>query len=131
MKYKDLPSERLIQKLLATSFESPAANREVFYWCESVLSCVRFLESERIKLVKKHGTADEDGNIKVPKENYKAFAEDFEMLLHMRIDKEIPKCPIEREWFDDERCSFAPEKNLWISPAEIGKVLELNKEKAG
>lgn len=131
MKYKDLPNERLIQKLLATSFESPSANREVYEWCEEILSNVRFVESERIKLVKKYGKANSNGNIQVSRENLAKFQEEFDALYNMDIDRKISKCPIEREWFDDERCRFAPEKELWLSPAEIGKILSWNNKKGG
>lgn len=129
MKYKDLPNERLIQKLLATSFESPSANRQVYDWCEEILLSVRFLENERVKLVKKYGEDDGRGNTKVSQKNYKAFVDEFDALLNMDIDKEISNCPIKRDWFDDDKCSFAQEKQLWLTPSEIGKILNI--ENAG
>ena len=126
MKYKELPSEKLIQKLIATSFESPSANRKVYDWCESVLSHIRFLENERIKLVKKYGSDNGDGNISVPKNQYRQFFSEFNKILEMDIESEIEDCPVKKEWIDDEKCSYPKEKELWISAKEI--ELLTNKE---
>ena len=89
MKYKQLPSEKTVQKLLATAFESPAANRDVYNWCENVLKHIRFLESERVKLVQKYGKDDGKGNCSVPKENYKQFFDEFSSVLEMDLDENM------------------------------------------
>lgn len=124
MKYKDLPSEKLVQKLLATSFESPTANRDVYDWCDSLLKHIRFLENERVKLVKKYGEGT-DGNFKVSKEKLQDFMQEFEKLRDMEINERIGKCPITRDWFDDDKCSYPEEKILWITPREIGILVNI------
>lgn len=127
MKYKELISKKLIEKLLATSFESPNNNLKVYEWCNEIMPHIDFLENERIKLVKRYGDEDKDGNISVKApEKYKEFIEKFDAVLNMDIEKQIPKCPIEKDWFDNEKCNFAKDKALWISPAEIGIILKYN-----
>lgn len=121
MKYKQLPSEKTIQKLLATAFESPAANRDVYNWCEDALKHIKFLESERIKLVQKYGKNDGKGNFSVLQENRTKFFDDFSKVLEMDIDVEIKNCPVKQSWFDDDKCSFAKDKELWFTPQEIGQ----------
>lgn len=122
MKYKDLPSEKLVQKLIATSFESPTANRKVFDWSESVLKHIRFLENERIKLVQKYGDNDGNGNYSVPKSKVKEFMEEFTTILEMEINDKIIKCPVEPSWFDDNKCNYPKNKDLWISAVEISTL---------
>lgn len=124
MKYKELPSEKLVQKLLATSFESPSANRKVYNWSESVIKHIRFLEGERIKLVQKYGKEDKNGGMTVTKENMDKFQKEFKELLEMEIDVPVYVCPIKEDWFDDEKCSYPKEKELWITPKEIKELVK-------
>lgn len=123
MKYKELPSEKLLQKLLETSFESPSKNRDVFNWCESIMKHVKFLESERRKLVQKYGADDGNGTFTVTPEYMKTFQKEFYNILEMDIDSQLESCPIKKDWFDDEKCSYPKNKELWITPQEIGKLI--------
>lgn len=127
MKYKDLPNEKILRKLLATSFESPSANLKVFEWVDDIFKHVQFLENERVKLVRKYGkeTKENSGDFRVLPENVHTFHEAFNKVLNMEIEKQIEKCPIEKEWFDDDKCQFSAEKEMWLSPAEIGKILSI------
>lgn len=120
MKYKSLPSEKLVQKLLATSFESPSANRQVYDWADSILKHIRFLENERVKLVRKYGEEDENCNVKVKQSQMKDFMDEFSSILEMEINEKIKECPISKDWFDDEKCRYPKDKELWVTPNEIG-----------
>ena len=120
MKYKSLPSEKLVQKLLATSFESPSANRQVYDWADSILKHIRFLENERVKLVRKYGEEDGNCNIKVKQSQMKDFMDEFSSILEMEINEKIKECPISKDWFDDEKCRYPKDKELWVTPNEIG-----------
>lgn len=120
LKYKSLPSEKLVQKLLATSFESPSANRQVYDWADSILKHIRFLENERVKLVRKYGEEDENCNIKVKQSQMKDFMDEFSSILEMEINEKIKECPIRKDWFDDEKCRYPKDKELWVTPNEIG-----------
>ena len=124
MKYKELPSEKIVHKLLATAFESPSANLKVYNWCNKVLGHIRFLESERVKLVQKYGKENEDGNYSVPKEKYKEFFEEFREVLEMDIEDKIPEIPVKPDWFDDEKCRYPINKDLWLSPEDIKRLFE-------
>ena len=125
MKYSELPKQKLIQKLILTSFESPSANRDVYNWCESISKHIQFLENERIKLVKKYGEDDGNGNIKVATFQLGNFGKAFSDLINMEIDEEIKPCPVKEDWFDDNKCSYPAEKEMWITPAEIGILKNL------
>lgn len=121
MKYKELPSKIIVEKATATSFETPSKNRKVLDWGDDVLGHIRFVEHERIKLIKRYGNDDGNGNLKVPKEKLNEFAEKFKEVLETDIENYIP-CPIERDWFHDEVCTYPEEKKLWISAAEISRL---------
>ncbi len=130
MKYKDLPKEITINKLISTSFNSPSVNRKVFNWCNQVLLPIKFLESERVKLVHKYGTVDkESGNITVPNSKIKDFSKDFAEVMEMDIQDKISDFPLEESSFEDENCEYPKTKELWLSPAEIGHLLDLMKNK--
>lgn len=120
LKYKSLPSEKLVQKLLATSFESPSANRQVYDWADSILKHIKFLENERVKLVRKYGEEDENCNVKVKQSQMKDFMDEFSSILEMEINEKIKECPISKDWFDDEKCRYPKDKELWVTPNEIG-----------
>ena len=123
MKYKQLPSVTQIQKLLATAFENPEANREVYNWCEETLKHIRFLENERVKLVQKYGKENENGTFSVSEENKQKFFSEFKKILEMDIDAQIKECPVKLYWFDNDKCSYPKEKDLWLTPADIAKIL--------
>lgn len=121
MKYKQLPSKTTISKLLATAFESPAANRDVYNWCQEALKHIEFLESERVKLIQKYGKDDGKGNFSVLPENRIKFFNEFGKVLEMDIDVEIRECPVKQSWFNDDKCSYPKNKELWVTPQEIGQ----------
>lgn len=124
MKYRDLPNEKLLNKILATSFKSPKTNLDVYNWCNSVLPAVRFVENERIKLIQKYGDKNADnGNISVPNEKIAAFMNEFNSVLDMEV--EIPTFDFTAEMFDDEKCCFSIEKTLWLTPQEIGFLINI------
>lgn len=124
MKYKDLPPQKILNKLIATSFESPTNNRMVYDWAESVSKHCKFLESERVKLVQKHGVEKETGVFAVPQDNFNEFAKDFNSILNMEINEKVDSCPVKEDWFDDDKCQYPKEKELWISPAEIKMIVK-------
>lgn len=118
MKYKDLPSEKLVQKILATSF-GPKKDREVADWADQIVKHIKFLESQRIKLVQKFGEKDEEGNCSVPRENLKQFLSEFEEVKEMEINEVISDCPIRRSWFSDDCCIYSKEDEFRIVPKDI------------
>lgn len=128
MTYRDLPSNELIQKLMATSFDSPSTNKKVFDWCSVVLPLVRFRENERIKLIEKHGEKTETGMGVMPSK-LNDFFKDFDRVLDMEVEQ-LPEFPISLESFEDEKCFYPKDKELWISPKEI-EILFKVKEKQG
>lgn len=128
MKYKDLPNDTLIQKLLQTSFGTPEKDLLVFNYCDSVLKHVRFLESQRIKLIEKYGKEKEHSMFVDPADskNYSKFIEDFNNILGMDIqDSALCSCPIRKEWLDNETCSYSKDKNFWLTPKDIGRILTI------
>jgi len=67
--------------------------------------CLKGLEDERAKLIKKYGQDSGDGNITVSEENKNKFLEDFYSLLEENV--EIVWEPIEPELLGDTALSVA------------------------
>lgn len=128
MTYRDLPSNDLVQKLMATSFDSPSTNKKVFDWCNAVLPLIQFKENERIKLIEKHGEKTETG-MGVRPSKLNDFFKEFNAVLDMEIEY-IPEIPITENSFEDEKCSYPLDKALWINAKDIS-VLTSVKEKQG
>ncbi len=123
MKYRDLPQKELIQKLMATSFDSPSTNKKVFDWCNAVSPMIAFRENERVKLIEKYG--ENRGDVfAVKPENMADFRKEYNDVLEMETEN-IPILPINEESFDDESCCYPKDKELWISPKEISILMEL------
>ena len=66
----------------------------------------------RVKLIKKHGEEDEDGNTTIIKENMEAFTTDFNEILSEEFEIE----GIKKIKFPDD---------LKLSPVEIGLIEEV------
>lgn len=125
MKYKDLPKEETIHKLVSIAFDAPARNWQVYEWAESILKCIRFAENERIKLVLKYGDKDADGSVKVPTDKIQQFLCDYNKVLESDVDTSAKPIGITKEWF--ENCEYPKDKALWITPAEIAMIVAISK----
>ena len=126
MKHRDLPKEIVINKLISTSFDSPKTNLMVYNWCNKVLPLIQFVENERVKLIQKYGTIDkETDKISVKPDKMQEFFKEFNEVLDMDI--EIPKLELTENSFDDDKCQYPIDKSLWLTPQEIGIILNISK----
>lgn len=123
MKYKELPKCEIIDKLESIAFDLPSKNRRVYKWCEAIRELLNYTEHERVKLVKKYGEQNENGDWNVTnEENIKEFFDEWELILDSEILDDIPNLNLMEDDFDDEKCSYPKEKEKWLSPLEIGYV---------
>lgn len=122
MKYKDLPKYEILNKLQSVSFSKPTTNLRVYRWCDAVSKQLNFAENERAKLVKKYGSEDESGNWNVDHENIEKFFKEWDEVIDMEIQDEIPALNVSFEDFEDENCFYPKEKEQWLSPKEIGYI---------
>ncbi len=129
MTYRDLPPQELTQKLMATSFGSPSMNKKVFDWCNAVYTLIQFRENERVKLVEKYGEKTDDGMV-VKSNRLTEFFKEYNEVLDMAIESEIPSMPLNEDSFNDDSCCYPKDKELWISPKEIAILMGI-KEKQG
>lgn len=126
MKYRDLPKEIVINKLISTSFDSPKTNLMVYNWCNKVLPLIQFVENERVKLIQRYGELDKKTDkISVSPNKMQEFFKEFNEVLDMDI--EMPKLELTENSFDDDKCQYPLDKALWLTPQEIGYIISLNK----
>lgn len=128
MKYKDLPSFELLQKLKGFLTGDSQKDNQLFFYCLSVEPSVRFLEDQRIKLVEKYGEPQEAG-YKVKEENLNDFAKEFSDVLEMDVKEKIKPFPIPSDlsWFDSEDCVYPKNKELWINFNDKKFIMKLAK----
>lgn len=98
----------------------------VYNWCNKVLPLIQFVENERVKLIQKYGTIDkETDKISVKSDKMQEFFKEFNEVLDMDI--EIPKLELTENSFDDDKCQYPIDKSLWLTPQEIGIILNISK----
>ncbi len=127
MKYKDLPKQETIKKLLLVSFSTPQKNRMNADWCNKVLPSINFLETERIKLIRKYGEENKDtGVLSVKKENLNLFAEMFCKVMETEIDEDLTY-PLSLDDFDDDKCEYYEDKKMWLNGSELNSIIKFIK----
>lgn len=116
MQYKELPPITTLQKIKSINFKDGQKNLQVFKWCLKIQPLIEFVESERVKIIKKY--LDEKGE-KVAEDKISNFLQEFSNILNMEIEEEV-KSPIEIEWFDN--CDY-PEEDMLLTASEIEKII--------
>ena len=129
MKYKDLPSLELIEKLKGFLTGDSQKDNKLFFYCLSVEPSAKFLEQQRIKLVEKYGVPEGMG-YKVKQENLEAFAKEFTEALEMEVKENVKPFPIPSDlsWFDSEDCVYSKNKELWLNFNDKKFIMELAKK---
>lgn len=125
MKYGDLPSVELYRKLLNVSFRSPRKNLAVHLYLKSILPLMEYVENERVKLVRKWCIPTDKAEITGLYTVTPEFTKRFNEVLDMEIEPEIKRLHLNPDDFSDEECSYSDDKKMWLSAAELEKVLAL------
>ena len=125
MKYKDLPKFDTLMKLVQVCFSTPAKNIMMYRLYDSLKTHIMFIESEKNKLLKKYGIDEGGGKFRLEGDNYVAYSKAWNELIELDIDGEIPKVDFTEKDFDEENCSYPPEKEMWPSGLDIATFLEL------
>lgn len=90
-----------------------------------------FIESERIKLIESYEIENEDGTASVPDELIRMVLDEFQKILDLEVEVDIPELSVSEEDFENDNISYPKEKELWISGEEIGRILKFKeKQKA-
>lgn len=135
MKYRDLISHNTCVKLTMVSFASPEKNLQVFRFAKALEPLHEYIANENNKLVQKYGRTDDNGNwsISHPK-SIEQFKEEMEVLLNQDVQDLLPALNLTPDDFTESKCSYPPDKVLWLSAKEIETIfnmLEKIKEREG
>lgn len=135
MKYKDLPKYDTIIKLVQVCFSTPQKNIMMYKLYNYMKENIIFIESEKNKLLKKYGIDEGNGKYTLKGENYVEYVKAWNDLLECEIEGELPKVDFNEDDFNDDKCSYPPEKDMWPSGLDIATLLNLcnvmEKEKSG
>lgn len=126
IKYGELPKREVLQKLLSVSFNTPRKNLEVYKFCDTLTKHINYMENERLKLIKKYGEPDSENpalyKISPNTEGMRMFLQEWNPLIEMEIDEDIKPLSLSENDFSDN-CSYAPEKENWLSGIDIAMIL--------
>lgn len=124
--YGDLPSIESCAKLKQISFRTAQKNLSVFRFCEAIKAMQIFVESERIKLVKKYGVeSEEDGStLVVPKRAMYKFFDEFDAVRNMEVKEDIPILGLTEDDFIEENCVYPKDSRNWLCASEIEMFLK-------
>ncbi len=135
MKYKDLPKFDSLIRLIQVSFSTPKKNLDMYRLYVALKEHVLYVDNEKNKLMRFYGTDSGNGTITITGENVKKYTDDWNAILDMDIEAEIPKISITEADFDDNNCTYPQDKTMWPSGADIVTIIEfcnkLNDEKTG
>lgn len=127
IKYGELPTKEICQKLVSVSFGEPKKNLSVYKFCSAVNNHINYVENERTKLFQKYGTEkdDEPGSYIIPNgtEEFKKFKKEWESLIEMEIEEELPTLSLTEDDFLDQNCSYSQDKSKWMNAVDIATVL--------
>ncbi len=122
MKNKELPTQIACEKLKAVSFSKPSTNLAAYVFAESCLKSLGFFEQERMKLFRKHGE-EKDGQIKIKPENMEVWQKELSVFLELETAHPIEENKLTADDFTDDNCKYPQEKEMWLTGAEIQKIL--------
>ena len=85
----------VLQKLNKTTSKIAKANYWIGRLTEKLKKEIDFIEEQRVTLIKKYGTEQEDKSFTVAPENMESFLKEFEELLNTELDFECQKIEID------------------------------------
>jgi hypothetical protein len=104
MKYNEMLNQKMLRKLLNTSFKSPTINKAIWMFYISAKDIYEFLANEVSKT---------KGDEKYLNE-----------LLQQEMDSKLPPLNLTFADFEDENCQYSDDKKLWLNPIEINAIIE-------
>lgn len=125
MTYNDLPSVEATKKLTMVAFSSPSINLWAYQFNKAVVECADFVENERRKLVSILGETKENGDIVVKDENLQEFVDKMKAIKGYEIERgKIPFCDFDAINFEQQFCSYHPDKAYWMNANDINEILK-------
>lgn len=127
MKFRELPSEDSLSRLVLYAFARDGADQSVFLFCKAVGVALEFFQSQRTKLFQRFGVASESepDRLEIASENKEAFYAEMRKLLDSDVQVEIPKLDIEESDFLAENCRKPQNVSSILSPIEKMALLRM------
>lgn len=127
MKFRELPSEDSLSRLVLYAFARDGADQSVFLFCKAVGVALEFFQSQRTKLFQQFGVASElePDRLEITSENKEAFYAEMRKLLDSDVQVEIPKLDIEESDFLAENCRKPQNINSVLSASEKMTLIKL------
>lgn len=125
IKYGDLPTYKICEKLLMLSFDSPSKNLSVYCFVTALQEHIQFVENERNKMLEKYCPAipGKPGTYATTP----LFKEKMQEVLDMELNatNPIPLPDLTENDFTDSQCQYPADKTYWMNGSEIIGIIEL------
>ena len=127
MKFRELPSEDTLSRLVLYAFAREGADQSAFLFCKAVGTALEFFHSQRTKLFQQYGasTDTEPDKLEIKPENRHAFYADMKKLLDSKIQIEIPNLDLEESDFLAENCRKPQNIDSVLSTGEKITLIKL------
>ncbi len=131
MKFRELPSEDSLSRLVLYAFARDGADQSVFLFCKAVGTALEFFQSQRTKLFQRYGVASEaePDRLEITNENKEAFYAEMRKLLDSDVKVEIPKLDIEESDFLAENCRKPQNVDSVLSASEKMTLIKIASRK--
>ena len=127
MKFRELPSEDSLARLVLYAFARDGADQSVFLFCKAVGVALEFFQSQRTKLFQQYGVASESepDRLEIKSENKELFYAEMRKLLDSDVQVDIPKLDIEENDFLAENCRKPQNINSVLSASEKMTLIKI------
>lgn len=127
MKYKDLITPSVVNKLMSYAFKRDGVDLMIYKFSKALDEIFGFVDAQRKKIISGHCKITESG---VAEYNSAIDADEcsseIRELLSSKIDFDLPLLAINEQDFDPENHQRPQAKEYWLTSMEIGAILHLS-----
>ena len=131
MKYGDLVTPSVMNKLMAYSFKRDGVDISIYRFYRAMEDVFGFMDSQRRKIVERHAKIASDGSVIYKSDEERAnCSSEVREMLDEDVKFEIPIISLCEFDFDPENHQRPLQKEAWITPMEIGAVIALSEKQS-
>ena len=129
MKYSDLVTPSVMNKLMSYSFKRDGVDISIYRFSKAMDEVFGFIDSQRRKIIERHARVEKDGSV-IYKSDEERIACSVEVIRMLEEDVkfEIPIVSLCEFDFDPENHQRPTQKEAWITPIEIRAIIALSEK---
>lgn len=129
MKYMDLVTPNVMNKLMSYSFKRDGVDISIYRFSKSMDEVFGFIDSQRRKIVERHAEIADDGSVLYKSEEERANCSlEVRKMLDDDVKFEIPVMSLCESDFEPENHQRPSQREMWITPMEIRAIITLSEK---